>query len=273
MPYDLGDVVTLTEEISDSAGDPANAGTVTLTVGLPDGTEVTVPITNTPVGHYQANYPTVQAGRHTVRWLATGVNARATTDMFDVRPASPEYLISLATAKDQCKISRTDPTQDERLREFVEAAAYVIENHRKEALIRRTVTEYQHIRTPASRLLLQVTPAISLSSVRTMDSAATWDVAGLTLTPLIGLVRGKSGQVTFSGNVEIVYVAGRAIIPANFTLAARIIVQHLWETTRGNARTGVFPGAQDDTTEIFGMGFAIPNRALELLGKPPPLVA
>lgn len=274
MPYDLGDQVPLTIEIRDSSGALANAGAVTLTVGLPDGTSATPVISNPSTGRYQVDYATSQAGRHTVRWVATGVNASAHADTFDVRPGTPDYLISLASAKDQCKIPQEDTSQDDRLREFVEAAAYVIENHRKEAIIRRTVTEYHYLREPASKLLLRTTPVISLSTIQTVDSGTTWDTSGLHVNPATGLVIARSGTgvITFTGNVQAVYVAGRIIMRANDTLAARIIVQHLWETTRGNPRTGPWPGGQEDTTQIFGMGFAIPNRALQLLGKPPPLV-
>lgn len=273
MPYDLGDLVPLTVQISNSSGTADDPGAITLTVGLPDGTSVDVLTTNPRPGCYQADYLTVQAGRHTVRWLATGINASAYTDVFDVRPASPDYLISLATAKDQCKIPLEDTTQDERLREFVEAAAYVIENHRKEAVIRRPITEYHTLRAPATRLLLRITPVISVSAVQAVDGAMVWSGADLHVTPETGLVVGAAGAVSFVGNLRASYVAGRVIMPANFSLAARIIVQHLWETTRGNARAGLWPGGQDDTTEIYGMGYAIPNRALELLGKPPPQVA
>lgn len=275
MPFDLGDLVPLTIDVRDAIGVLASAGSVTLTIGLPDGTTTNPVVSNPSTGRYQADYATVQAGRHTVRWLATGANASAYADAFDVRPGTPDYLISLASAKDQLKIPATDTSQDDRLREFVEAAAYVIENHRKEAVIRRTVTEFHFLREPASKLMLRTTPVISVSSVQTVDAGTTWNIADLHLTPTSGLVVGKSGAgvITFIGHIQTVYVAGRSVIPANYTLAGRIIVQHLWETTRGNPRTGPWPGGQEDTTQIFGMGFAIPNRALQLLGKPPPLVA
>lgn len=274
MAFDLGDQVPLTIETRDALGSLANAGAVTLTIGLPDGTSVTPAITNPSTGRYQVDYATTLPGRHTVRWVATGLNAGAYADAFDVRPATPDYLISLASAKAQLKIPLSDTSQDEQLREFVEAAAYVIEHHRKEAIVRRIVTEYHFIRDSASRLLLRTTPVISLQSVQTVDGGTSWAVADLHLTPATGLVVGKSGMgtISFLGNIQAVYVAGRTVVPANFTLAARIIVQHLWETTRGNPRTGPWPGGQEDTTQIFGMGFAIPNRALQLLGKPPPLV-
>lgn len=274
MAFDLGDVVPLTIDITDITGHLADAGAVVLTIGLPDGTSVTPSVLNPSTGRYQVDYPTTQAGPHSVRWVATGANASAHTDAFDVRPGTPGYIISLASAKTQLKIPQSDTSQDEQLREFVEATAYVIENHRKEVIVRRTVIEDHFIRESASKLLLRLTPVISLGAVTTVDGGTSWNVADLHVTSATGLVVGKSsmGTVSFIGNIQVTYVAGRTIIPANYTLAARIIVQHLWETTRGNPRTGPWPGGQEDTTQIFGMGFAIPNRALQLLGKPPPLV-
>jgi hypothetical protein len=54
------------------------------------------------------------------------------------------------------------------------------------------------------------------------------------------------------------------VIRATDSLAAQIIIEHLWQTRRG-ARGGPRPGGMD-TTLVHGLGFAIPNAALELLG-------
>ncbi len=97
---------TLSILIRDAAGQPANAGAVTLTITLPDGTTVTPgPIASTTPGVYDYDYVTVQAGRHGVRWVATGANAAAFTDAFDVQPADGSPWISLADVKDHLKRS------------------------------------------------------------------------------------------------------------------------------------------------------------------------
>jgi len=53
----------------------------------------------------------------------------------------------------------------------------------------------------------------------------------------------------------------------NCKLAGLIIVQHLWATRRGN-----MPSASPDLTDSLAYpnysGYAIPNKALELLGPP-----
>lgn len=275
MTVDLGDVYPLTFETRDANGQLANATLTTLTIGLPDGTSATPVVSNPSAGTYRVDYPTVQQGHHSVRWVATGTNAVALTDAFNVVPAAPANIISLSDAKNQCKIPETTTTHDDALRQFIAAAGYVIENHRKETILRRTVVEYHSFREQATRLVLRSTPVISLTSVATADGGTTWGVGTLNVVPDSGLVTGLHGleTVVFYGNVCVTYVAGRTVIPGNYLLAARIIVQHLWETQRGQTRTGTWPGAQEDSVAVFGMGYAIPNRALQLLGKPPPLVA
>jgi hypothetical protein len=96
---DLGDVVPLTVQIRDANGVLANATAVTLTITLPDGTTISPAPANPSVGLYQVDYVTVMEGRHIVRWVATGNNASAYTDSFDVRPVNPPLILSLSAAK------------------------------------------------------------------------------------------------------------------------------------------------------------------------------
>jgi hypothetical protein len=46
-------------------------------------------------------------------------------------------------------------------------------------------------------------------------------------------------------------------------LGAQVILKHLWAMERGGSRPTTTPGAADDVSILWG--FAIPNRALELL--------
>lgn len=269
MAVDLGDVVGLIFETRDTAGALANAGGVTVTIGLPDGTPVgptTVPPTS--VGRYQYEYPTVQAGRHTVRWVATGANASAHTDIFDVRPANPDYAVSLADIKLHLNIATTTTTHDEELRTYIEAATLVVERHTGRALIRRTYVEY-HTVCRARTLVLDHCPVISLTSMQTVDGLTTWTVGNLHVDPTTGLVTVTAGAL-LDGHLQVTYVAGQTVLRANEVLAARIIVQHLWDTQRGS-RGGPRAGGVDDTTMVAG--YAVPNRALELLGPTPSVIA
>lgn len=269
MAIDLGDVVTL--ELPALA---SNAASVTLTVTLPDGTTASPSsVTNPPAetGRYRYDYPTVQAGRHLVRWTSTSPTS-AYTDAFDVRPADPPLIVSLADLKQHLNKSTSDTGDDEELREFIEAATAVIEEHRGEVVVRRTVVEDMDLRCPVLVVQLGSSPVQSLTSVATVDGMTTWDVADLHVSAY-GVVSVQAGPA-LSGLVRFTFVAGRAQIPANYTLAAKIISAHLWETQQqqGLGPQGPF-GADNQFLSPTGRGFAIPNRAIELLGRRPPLVA
>jgi hypothetical protein len=99
VTYDLGDVVPLAVLLTDNAGAAADAGAMVLTVTLPDGTIVNPAITHGATGSYSATLATTQAGRHTLRWVATGANAAAYADEFDVQAADPGLIIGLDYAR------------------------------------------------------------------------------------------------------------------------------------------------------------------------------
>lgn len=270
MAIDLGDVVALTVETRDSAGALADAGSVVLSIQLPDGTAVTPAITHTPnSGIYQVDYVTTMAGPHRVRWTASGVNTSAYADVFNVSGTFPRYLPSLAATKEQLKITGT--ADDEKIRGFMESATEVVERHTGMALVRRTETE-DHKLSWSPTLILKRSPAVSLTSVVRVDGTITWNVNDLYLSKTSGIVTIKSPAMLFNGHIEVIYVVGMTTIPQNFVDASSMIVEHLWQTRRG-VRGSARVGGTEDTVTIPGMGFAIPRPALELLGKPPPLVA
>lgn len=264
MAWDLADLVPLTVTIKDASGTPADAGNVILTIGLPDGTSTTPTVVHGGTGIYKVDYTPTMAGRHTVAWVATGINASGSTDAFDVLPAVPGYVVSLTDIKTQLNIPAGTTTNDEELRGFLGSATSVVERVRSEAVVRQTITEQHEVRT--GRLVLNKTPVVSLTSVATTDGWISWDPAGLLISPS-GVVMAKtmSGLLELAGFITVTYVAGYMVIPDEFQLAAKIIVQHLWQTQRGD-RGGPRPGAMEDVTTVPGIAFAVPNRALELLG-------
>jgi hypothetical protein len=87
---------------------------------------------------------------------------------------------------------------------------------------------------------------------------------------MAGTVRRKLGwpfygpYFTWLPAMTITYVAGwGTAVPAAFGVAARIILQHLWEAQHGpSARPSI---GVADVVQPPGFGFAIPNRAAELL--------
>ena len=280
MPFDLGDTVRLTAESRDAGGTLANATTATLTITLPDGTTATPAVTNPPAatGQYTVDYSTVQAGRHGVRWVFATPNS-AYTDAFDVREAAPPLIVSLADTKAHLNISSSTTTHDEELRSWIESVTAGIE-HLAGACVRRTVVEdHDHLPMHGARVIaLRKTPVISLTSVlAVLDSGTDYTVADLDLDGATGIVRRLDGGCLY-GPLRVTYVPGRVVIPANLTHAARIILQHLWRTQYGASRAGSAIGGGEDflaTEQVPGFGYAIPNRALQLLEphRLPPAVA
>lgn len=269
MADDLGSVVGLSVTTRNAAGVIEDATQVTLTITLPDQTAVTPTVSHTGTGVYAVDYLTTQVGYHRVRWLATGANADAYPDVFHVFPSNPEFLVPQRQALRKLRL--TAPTADdiEDVREYMAAATAVIERHRGEVVTPRAVTEF--VEGGGRSLILRQTPVISLTSVTPLAGAGI-DVAGLVVAkPNAGIVRFRSSG-WFTGLHEVVYAAGRTVIPSNYVRAALIIIEHLWQTERPFA-TGMDGAYDDSMTIVRGMGFAVPNRAIELLGKPSMMAA
>jgi hypothetical protein len=294
--FDLGDVVPLTVNIRGADGALANATAVTLTITLPDGTTTSPAPANPSVGLYQVDYITVMEGRHIVRWVATGNNASAYTDSFDVRPVNPPLILSLSAAKAAINTPSGVTVDDEELRSLVEAVTAAVETYRGEAIVRRTVVENcsfgrtlsemisgtriiteQYADARSRRLVLSKAPVISLTSLVRPYDGVTWAIGSDTVLvdPAAGVV--MSYTVPFYGDITATYVAGYQVIPANFIEAAKIILRHLWQTQQ-TAGFGprLFSSADDLsshlTATVSSLGFAIPNRASELLGGKLPVV-
>lgn len=269
MAVDLGDLYRITFTLTDPGGQPVDADVMSLTIMLPDGTNTEItPVASISTGQYQYDYLTVQVGRHVAHWVGTGTNPGANAEVFDVGLDSPA-LISLRTAKKQLNLSLDDTGEDDEVRDYVEAASLAVERHLGEAVAVRTVTERQ--RLSGGLLVLNVIPVLSVLSLASLDGSRTWDVSSIYVSPA-GVAH--VGHLTwwFRHDVVAGYKVGQPAVAANIRLATAIIVEHLWQTKRGS-RGVARPGAMDDTMMARGMGFAVPNRALELLGDGMPGVA
>jgi uncharacterized phiE125 gp8 family phage protein len=256
---DVGDTVTLIYPTK-----PASPGTVTVTIGLPDGTASTP--TAAPSGSY--TYTTVQPGRHTVLWVATGPDD-AYSDVFDVAPQDPGSLISLADVKAQFRI--TQSTDDEELRLYIASATALVE-HEVGAVIPTSHTE---IVDSAQTIVLAKAPVISVTSI-----VSTFPFPDYPLTLPTYLLEGPPGILRqqpfffadwgFDGfgsginyrkiRLTITYQAGRQIIPAPLQVATRMIVENLWESRR---LAQPKPATGDETQTVDRE--IIPERALALM--------
>lgn len=268
MPFDLGDTVRLRGDCRNAGGTLTNATTAVLTITLPDGTTATPSVTNPPAstGEYFVDYTSVQAGRHGVRWVFTAP-AAAYTDMFDVRAAAPPLILSLADARQHLQIPASDTSADEQMRGWLESVTELVESLCG-PVVRRTVVEDHSIQGwGVTELALRRTPVLSVTSaIGVLTGSASYDIAGLSVDSN-GILRRLDGG-RMSGLLRVTYSAGRAIVPANLSSAARIILQHLWRTQYGASRALAGLGGGEDfavTEPIAGFGYAIPNRALQLM--------
>lgn len=271
MSIDLGDTYRLGVRNLSPAGDLTTATTMTLTITLPDeSTVIVTPVVADSTGIYHYDYPTTQAGRHLARWVATGTGAGVYTDTFDVRPANPGYLVSLADVKATLNITTT--TYDDELRAYVEAATTAAEDHRDEVLAKRSFT-WKGWFYGCREVSLPHRPVISLTSVVNVQTGLTQSTAGYDVDGDLGKVYSLTGG-NFTGYLQFTYVAGYAVVPAAYSLAVRLIVQHLWETQRGPMGASRFAGSLDDAAlmRFRSMNIFVPPRAQELLGDRMPMV-
>lgn len=267
---DLGAVQQMAVDVRDASGTLVDPVSATLTLTLPDGSTLTpaVPLPSTTPGKLRVDYVTAQVGRHAWR-MVTSAPTTAYSDVFDVRPAVPVGIVSLADTRAQLNFDATETADDDELRGYIGAATGAVEKALGRVVVRRSFTDRFTVARSATELLLRNVPVLSLTSVVSADGATTWDTNSLQPDVETGLVVVAAGPA-FTGALDVTYQAGEVVIPENYRLATLIIVQHLWETQRGTM--GVQLGG-DNEPYMPGRGFAIPRRALELLDPPLPGVA
>ena len=268
MGYDLKDTLPFSSKLYDSTGTLVNATTVTLTITLPDQTTVSPSITNPPAstGVYGYDYVTTTLpGRYVGVWLFTMATGKTTSypEVFDVAPADPGYIVSLAAAKSAANITGT--ANDDEIQVHIAAATRVVEYFVGPVIV-RSYTQRVSPRNPSltyvPRMGPGLSPVLTLTSLTPLyTSGTTWSAASIVVDPSTGELRQSSGACLSGGPWTAVYTAGQRVVDSNWQLAALIIIQHLWETQRG---ASALPLA-DDETPIPGLGFAIPNRASDLL--------
>lgn len=256
--YDLGDVAALAVTVTNTSGVAADATTVSCVVTLPDLTTASSSVTRTGTGSYQTSYTPSQVGRHQIRWVATGDNASAFTDVFTVRDNTRLPIVGLSELKTHLNITAT--TDDEELRDLLDAATAAAENYCNRALTRRVVTDTLDGGDSAVELSTNV--ALSVTSVT--ENGATVSASGYRLDNGCILVRLVNSAVsqwwTGASNIVVTYVVG---VTGSDEYAARRgvleIARHMWKTQRGSMNIG----SNDQWNP--GEGFSIPNRAEQLL--------
>lgn len=179
-------------------------------------------------------------------------------------------MLTLQEAKAQLNIPTADTGNDDEIQDYIDAVTSVVEYQTGEVVDLRQVTEYHQVPFRSS-LMLFSSPVVSVVSVTSLDGTVSWDTSDILVSPKLGKLIVDSGS-PFDGYLEVVVEAGYDPVPANYNLAARIILQHLWKTQRGVA-SAPFAGGAATALGEGGTGFAVPRRAQELLGGFMPSVA
>jgi hypothetical protein len=260
MPFDVGDSVPIAWDVKDANGTLVTASTVLLTVTLPDGTTATPTVpAPSPAGQYRVTYVPTLEGRYEWRAVTTVPNT-SYGDVFVARGNVSPALLSLADAKSHLNISPTNTATDDELREYLEAATEIVESYVGPVVARSHTARVCGYRSQIPLPHTQVTAVTSITDVRTGTTPIV--LSDLSINAAAGIISYKNGQTFPYGDLDITYTVGRTVVKANWTLAAKIIVKHNWDTQLGN-----LPSIQGDSPGyvVSGAGYLVPFRAQSLL--------
>lgn len=258
--YDLGDPAALSVSIRDTAGTLADATTVVCTITLPDATTTTPSVTHSSTGVYSVSYTPTLAGRYKIRWVATGTNTSAYSDIFDVFASDPRFLISLADAREVLNLTSSNTTHDEELRLYLAAATVVIDAIDRPYLLEtRTHTFHGGSRT----LVLPETQIGSVTSITANGS--TLPASSYRVDEFSGVIHAYYSWFPAGiRNIVVTYTTGDDEIPANVILAARELVRHWWQRSQQTPRPQ-FQGGVADGDMTYVANYAIPNFVVGIL--------
>lgn len=269
--YDLGDVVALGVTITNAAGVNENATAVVATVTAPDGSVSTPSISNSAAGLYDVSYTPTMAGRHTIRWVATGANASAYADDFTVRDSTHISIVALDEVKSHLNIKESDAVMDEEIRRFIDAATDLAENYVGCVLGRQTFTD---------ELYDGNTDIIRLRNPRAMQITSVYE-SGHLLTPenysldptgqrISRITTGSIAGPNYFGiwapganNIKISYISGFINPPPSAKQGVLELVRHLWQTQRG--AMNVLTRNQSGDDFYPSSTYSLPRRCMELL--------
>ncbi|WP_141692860.1 head-tail connector protein [Leifsonia xyli] len=183
-------------------------------------------------------------------------------------------IIQLDDAKAQLNIVTN--THDKMLQSMISAASRMWVN-RCGPVNTQTFDEWYDGGNP--RIIVRNSPIVTITRVEEVIGAVTYTLNLQTLQPGGDLsawgysVENTIGQLTRRAagiampftpginNVHVAYTAGYTAIPEDIALAVTLLVQHLWETTRGAGRR---PGQGGDDQWSPQLGYAWPHRVEEI---------
>lgn len=268
--YPIGQPIRLSTTVKDVSGALVNAGTLTLTVQRPDAsTQPYASPSTTGTGLFFQDVPTAdisQSGHYQYKWVSTGTGAGVSFGSFDVFDPFDVSVLPLQDAKDMLNIAQTDTRYDAEIQVWIDTVEAGLEKLTGGPLVNRSISEFVKVGHSYRSFSVRLRPLVSVTSVTDNATGTALPITDLDIDPNSGIVRRKL-QLPFWARgpfYTVVYVAGWGVpTPPAFNGAARIILDHLWETQHGPSTRPSMAG--EETTADFGLGFAVPNRAVELL--------
>ena len=279
--YPLNQPIRLSTTVRDVTGALVNATALTLLVKIAaaDGTQTTTGTYGSPAndgtGLYHQDIPVTDlaaAGHYQYTWTATGTGAGVSFGEFDVFDPFEVSVLPLQDAKDALNIPQATTTYDSELAQYVATIEASLERFTGGPMVNKTIAERAELTSSYTVLQVRQRPLVSVTSIVSVASGQAIDIsAGLDLDVNAGTIRRKLGYpfygqfFTWLPAMTVTYVAGwGTTVPAAFNTAARIILQHLWETQHGPSQRPQM-GVTGEFVTPPGFGFAIPNQAAELL--------
>ena len=274
MRVALGQPVRVSTEIRDTSTSLIDPTTIALTVHKPDGTIGTYasPVQD-GVGKYHLDIAASDLtllGHYSFVWQTTGVGAGISPPGdFDIFDPFEVAVLPLQDAKDALNIAQSNTAYDNEIAVMVASIESALERITGGPLATTTVTERVRVGHGYRSLALRERPVVEVLSITDIASGTALALFDLDVDTNAGIVRRTLLQPFWSRGpyYTVVYTAGWGIsLPSAFNLAARVILAHLWEIQQG---PGVRPSmGGSDMTRTYrdvGLGFAIPNRAMEIM--------
>ena len=212
--------------------------------------------------HSDLDAQIVSVGHYAWKFSTTAPGKTVSSGTLDVYDPFAEEVLSLDDAKDYLNIAADNTAHDDEIASFIRTLLPTVEffvGPVEPRTVRRNFHGYGEV-------VLSPAPVISLTSV--LHYSTPIDTALLTVDSETGIVYYTDGVTAFPrGRLTFTFLVGRRTISANINHGAKVILDHLWQTQRGRGRTAttVRRQAADDTTFVPGLGYSVPNRAIEML--------
>lgn len=273
MRLALGQPIRVSTEVRDISATLTDPLTVTLKVKKPDAASLTYAApTKDSTGKYHQDIPAddlTLTGHYSFYWVTTGPAAGVSPPGdFDVYDPMEIAVLPLQDAKDALNIVQTNTAYDVEILVMVASIESALERITGGPLITTAVTERVRVGQNYRTLRLQKRPVVTVSKITDIASNAQLDISDIEVDTNAGIVRRRMQLPFWSTGpfFTVEYTAGWGTsLPPAFNLAARIILQHLWELQQGpSARPTMGPPELGGPTAPPA-GFAVPARALEVM--------